>query len=225
MRHVFQFDPCVIAVVTFLLLGGYISLVAQEPDYVKAVEEGAQTIEVTLDGQTPLKRIVAYKWANAASPQQVGQLHLFVQDDQRPVASAKIGPTVAQSRERRLTEAKMLARRFTAQVDQDTAIHASSNREQRLLPTPIYRYGSQDYSKDGTVDGVLFVFTVEGGNPTTFLHLEVYRQKESTGWQYAISRRGVSGLEVTYDGVKVWELPRIGSSSPLEILYRISDPR
>ena len=141
-------------------------------------------------------------------------MHLFVQDDQRPVASAKIGPTVAKSRERpdprnlqidhvivtmteqplecrfgertvwtspkfpllfsplprapdprttaagRLTEAKMLARRFTAQVDQITAIHASSNREQRLLPTPIYRYGSQDYSKDGTVDGVLFVFTV-----------------------------------------------------------------
>ena len=206
-------------------------------------------------------------------------MHLFVQDDQRPVASAKIGPTVAKSRERpdprnlqidhvivtmteqplecrfgertvwtspkfpllfsplprapdprttaagRLTEAKMLARRFTAQVDQITAIHASSNREQRLLPTPIYRYGSQDYSKDGTVDGVLFVFTVEGGNPTTFLHLEVNRQKESIGWQYAISRRGVSGLEVTCDCVKVWEVPHIGDSSPQEILYRIHDPR
>ncbi len=273
------FAGCVVLAWFCVQVGGGRELLSIEPDYVKAVQESIDVVTVTNLDNLPLKRVSAYKWANSASPQQVGQLHLFVLDDMRPVASSKIGPTVARFREKpdpnntqidhvivsmtdqpllckfgdkviwqasptntqftrflqtpephvtaslRLSQAKTLSREFSAQIDESEAVHASSSREMRLLAAPVYRYGSQDHNSPGTIDGFLFVFVVEGGNPTTFCHIEAIREKDVVSWQYAISRRGVSGQLVRYRGSKIWDAPRISDSVRSQSLFRIKDPR
>ncbi len=134
-------------------------------------------------------------------------------------------PPPAETESRRLSQAKALARDFSAAIEEQGADFFSAGQQLRLLPTPIHRYGSQDFTQPGIIDGHLFTFVIEGGSPPILLLLEAVREQNRIWWQYGLSRRGVSSLTVNYKGEKAWEVSRISDSVPGQSLYRIRDPR
>lgn len=108
------------------------------------------------------------------------------------------------SSERRLIQMRRAAQRFASQevVDQERC-------ELRLLPQPIDRYRP---STAESADGAVFLF-VYGTNPEVVLFLE----SDGPEWTYALGRMtGAQSVEVTLDGVRVWEgAPLVkGETSP-----------
>ncbi len=134
-------------------------------------------------------------------------------------------PPPAETEPRRLSQAKALTREFSATIEKQDADFFSAGQQLRLLPTPIHRYGSQDFTQLGLIDGHLFTFVIEGGSPPILLFLEAVREKNRIWWQYGVSRRALSNLTVNYKGEKIWEVERISDSAPGQSLFRIRDPR
>lgn len=98
--------------------------------------------------------------------------------------------TPAGSRPARLTQMKRIAGRFTAKLSDARGNPAAVDRVLRLLPRPVFRYGT-----DATVDGALFAFVV-GTDP----ELLVLVESTATGWRYALSRANRDPLAVSLDG-------------------------
>lgn len=117
----------------------------------------------------------------------------------------------ADSETKRLTEMKDLARRFTCRLAGEDA----NADELRMLPTPLYRYKTDDKR---FVDGALFAF-VQGTDPEVILTIEAEnRERGSPEWKYAITRRSMLPLEAKLDGKSVWSVP-LGGGGPDEPFY------
>jgi hypothetical protein len=101
---------------------------------------------------------------------------------------------------------KTIARDFSADMGQGEAQRQKASPELRLLPTPIYRYEVTDSSANGVIDGAVFAFVADGGNPETLLLLEAVRNGPELFWQYAFSRRSNAKLSGLHKGSKVWEV-------------------
>lgn len=130
--------------------------------------------------------------------------------DYQPVADA---PAPAETAAGRLRQMKSLAERFSTRLMGWNA--DDSDREAlRMLPRPVYRYGSEK-----SMDGAIFAF-VQGTDPEAFLLLEtrpdVATRSESLIWHFAMARRTSGWLETTYDGQPVWTAER---------LFDYSDPK
>lgn len=111
----------------------------------------------------------------------------------RPVPDS---PKTAESAAVRLCQMKALSQQFSSFLN----LRGKSSRKLRLLPRPIYRYGSEGSAPR---DGTLFVFST-GTDPETMLLL----QADSVGsrWEYALARMTWAPVEARYKERPVWEV-------------------
>jgi hypothetical protein len=99
---------------------------------------------------------------------------------------------------RRLNQMRNIMRGFTAAFGYDRWRH-----ELRLMPQPLYRYGTGD---GDLVDGALFAFA-QGTDPEILLLLEARgTDKESRNWQYAVARMNMGDLDLKHAGEVVWKI-------------------
>ena len=70
----------------------------------------------------------------------------------------------------------------------------------RLLPQPLFRYGSEDSE---VVDGALYAF-VQGTDPEVILRLEARQTDDGPEWQYALARMNSVKFVAQYQGREVW---------------------
>ena len=109
------------------------------------------------------------------------------------------GPRPAESKDARLTQMKVLARRFSARCIDE----AKAEVEMRLLPTPVYRYSDPEA---GVQDGAAFAFAASGTNPTLLLLVELSQpQGEDAKWRYSLSRMTVRKVAVKLEERVVYE--------------------
>lgn len=130
------------------------------------------------------------------SPPKSGPEYVVVDGVPAPQAKAN----------RRLLQMKAIAREFSARTGDGEAKRQSSSPELRLLPKPIYRYAVEEARDDGLVDGAVFCFVAEGGNPQILMLLEAVRDGEEMTWRVGFSRRTFAMLEVTRDDREVWSV-------------------
>jgi hypothetical protein len=112
-------------------------------------------------------------------------LHRVAQ--QQPVAKTELG---------RLRQMRVISRRFTVQKTDRKGV----SREMRLLPKPIYRYGSND---SRVLEGGLFVF-VQGTDPEVFLLVEARQSGNKWEWQYSLARMNSEHFVAKYQDREVW---------------------
>jgi hypothetical protein len=139
-------------------------------------------------------------------PERAGVLQQRLNDTAAP----------AESRPRRLTQMRDLARRFsvtTYRSEPEEATH------QRLLATPIYRFTAEE---NGIVDGALFAFA-NATDPESLLLLEAAREEPGMAayWQYSLARMSSQKAVVRLDEKEIWsvtnfhrELPEIRIRGP-----------
>lgn len=129
---------------------------------------------------------------------------------------------------RRQSEMKTIARDFSSDMGKGEAQRQKANPGLRLLPTAIYRYEVTDSGADGVIDGAVFAFVADGGNPEALLLLEAVRNGRELFWQYAFSRRSNAKLTGLHKGSKVWEVEfippsELGSNTGFHRLSRSVD--
>jgi hypothetical protein len=111
-------------------------------------------------------------------------------------------PAPADSKVRRLTQMRTLARRFAADCHHSKTDKAT---ELRLLPQPLYRFAEE---KEGLVDGALFGFVVSN-DPELFLLLEAVRDadRDEAKWRFSLARMSSLKQTIRLDGKEVWSVP------------------
>lgn len=104
--------------------------------------------------------------------------------------------------QRRLSQLKDLARRFTAHEFWDPE---NSRFEMRLLAQPVHRYAD---AEAGIQDGAVFVLA-HGTNPEVIVLIEALgKTLETSRWHYSFARLGSAELHVELDGKEVWKQGR-----------------
>jgi len=104
--------------------------------------------------------------------------------------------------QRRLSQLKDLARRFTAHEFWDPD---NSRFEMRLLAQPVHRYAD---AEAGVHDGAVFILA-HGTNPEVVVLIEALgKTLEASRWHYSLARLGSAELHVELDGKEVWKLGR-----------------
>jgi hypothetical protein len=126
-------------------------------------------------------------------------------------------PAPAATAPARLTQMRKISRNFTAHMQANVA------SELRLLPQPLFRYGTGDGRKaastgDGpevaptddegdVLDGALFTYVwTLGTDPELILLLECRRTAEGFAWHYAPVRFSNRALWLKHDGREVWRV-------------------
>ena len=133
-----------------------------------------------------------------------------IQIDPLPFAGAE--PPVGRE-QRRLTQLKDLARRFTAHEFWDPD---NSRFEMRLLAQPVHRYAD---AEAGVHDGAVFILA-HGTNPEVVVLIEALgKTLEASRWHYSLARLGSAELHVELDGKEVWKQGRTPG-----VVGRASDP-
>jgi hypothetical protein len=106
------------------------------------------------------------------------------------------------SKSQRLVAMKKLAGEFTVEL---TDWLSQESYHLRLLPTPLYRYGSPD---SDVLDGALFAFTYTT-DPELLVMVEARRIKEGHRWMYGHARMNVGELKVSYRDREIWNAERL----------------
>jgi hypothetical protein len=118
----------------------------------------------------------------------------------------------------RLVQMRRLAQEFTGhEFDSE-----GKRWELRLLPAPLYRYGS---AKTGVVDGALFTLVSNAGtDPEVLLLIEAREEGGKARWEYACGRFSDRDLHVQRKEKEVWSSIRSEANTflhdPLH-LYRL----
>lgn len=111
-------------------------------------------------------------------------------------------PAPLDREQRRISQLKELARRFTAHEFWDPE---NSRFELRLLAQPVHRYKDP---QAGIHDGAVFILA-HGTNPEVILLIEAIGPKpEAARWHYSLARLGSAELHVELDGKEVWKQGR-----------------
>jgi hypothetical protein len=127
------------------------------------------------------------------APRQAG-LILHVEPESRPPDSSAI---------RRLRQMRTVAESFTASVE--FQYDKDSHYELRLLPRPLYRYGSAERK---VLDGTLWAF-VQGTNPEVLLLVESRPAPDHTlRWNYAFAAMTSYPAQAMRNGKSVWKVDR-----------------
>jgi len=108
----------------------------------------------------------------------------------------------AKSSAGRLIQMRRLAREFSAAGFTQTTGGDMRRWELRLLPRPLYRFGSD---KGEVIDGALFAF-VQSTDPELLLLLEVRQDGDQRKWSYALARMTSHPLEARYKDRVIWEV-------------------
>jgi len=128
----------------------------------------------------------------------------------KPLADA---PAPSDKRALRLTQMRLLARRFTA----DKTTRSEVTRELRLLTQPIYRY---EGDHPDVVDAALFAF-VEGTDPEALLLLEARRSADGPRWMFALARMNSIELRAYDQGEQVWHAERFDAGGDVGRVYEV----
>jgi hypothetical protein len=113
-----------------------------------------------------------------------------------PVSPVPAGPAPAESAAGRLMQMRQIARDFTAHMEAD------GSWELRLLPQPLFRYGS---AAGEVTDGALLTYVwSKGTDPEFVLLLECRRTDSGTAWHYAPVRFSTRELWLTHADKEVW---------------------
>lgn len=112
----------------------------------------------------------------------------------------------ARDRPARLTQLKLLARRFSA-----VSLSQEEGRNSlRLLPRPVYRYPDD---ASGVVDGAVFAFTY-GTNPEVLLAIEAVERDDRIEWSYRLAPLTAGRLSISLGDEEVWsQQPYTGPGS------------
>jgi hypothetical protein len=126
-------------------------------------------------------------------PKEAG-LTFHVEPDSQPPEGSAV---------RRLRQMRTIAESFTASVE--FQYENDSHYELRLLPRPLYRYGSAEGS---VLDGTLWAF-VQGTNPEVLLLVESRTAPDRTlRWNYAVAAMTSYPAEAKRKGKSVWKVGR-----------------
>jgi hypothetical protein len=96
---------------------------------------------------------------------------------------------------------RTLADRFTVQLTD----WSGETYRLRLLPRPLFRYGSPDSE---VVDGALFAFTYTT-DPELLVMVEARKSAKGVRWMYGHARMNIGELKVSYRGREVWTADRL----------------
>ena len=102
---------------------------------------------------------------------------------------------------------KTIARQFTARTGAGEAKRQKTTPQLRLLPTPLHRYPSTKEDDAQVIDGSVFCFVVEGGNPQIIFLLEAVKDEEGSHWRCGFSRRTFAQLKVFHKDNLIWAVP------------------
>ena len=118
-------------------------------------------------------------------------------------------PAIAEGSGRRRRQLRELARAFDATI----IIDPRNNKTEvmRLLPTPLMEYSAREAEP---LSGAVFGFATSGTNPDLLLLLEAREADGKLQWQFAPVRMTNGGLIVSYQGVKVREIPWVDLNEP-----------
>jgi hypothetical protein len=118
-------------------------------------------------------------------------------------------PVPAESKPRRLTQMRDLARRFTATMYRSEPEEAN---RLRLLATPIHRFAAES---DGIVDGAVFAFA-NATDPDSLLLLEAARDEPGAAayWRYSLARMSSQKTVVKLDDKEIWTVTNFHRESP-----------
>jgi hypothetical protein len=120
--------------------------------------------------------------------------------DQAGVERKKIpdAPAPLKAANLRLTQMRLLARRFEAKIPPGVTDGRGSLR---LLAQPVYRYQSESHS---VIDGGIFAF-VMGTDPELILMIEAVETKTGPQWQFAAAQFTNLPLRLNYRESQIWE--------------------
>lgn len=177
---------------------------------------GAVSISIRRNPSNPVFCECSSLWPRALECRRDGTL-LWV-PERAGVLEERLGdaPAPAESKARRLTQMRELARRFsvtTYRLEPEEANHL------RLLTTPVYRFAAED---DGILDGGVFAFA-NATDPDSLLLLEAARDKPGMAayWRYSLARMSSQKAVVRLDEKEIWsvtnfhrELPEIRIKGP-----------
>jgi hypothetical protein len=133
------------------------------------------------------------------TPQRFGLLHQRFRQS----------PPPAESKPRRLSQMRDLARRFSATFYRTEPEEATPLR---LLTTPIYRFAAES---DGILDGALFAFA-NSTDPDALVLVEAVQEQAdaSAYWRYSLARMTSAKMVVWLDDQEIWSLDNFHRDAP-----------
>ncbi|MCA9053667.1 MAG: hypothetical protein KDA75_07505, partial [Planctomycetaceae bacterium] len=126
----------------------------------------------------------------------------------------------------RSVQMRAIAREFRGEIGAGEARRQKSSPQLRLLPQPIYRYDLSEAQPDGVIDGAVFAYTAEGGNPELLLMVEALDQEGTLSWRSAFNRRSIAETKGFYRDAEVWKVDFLPASalSSTGPLYKLDLP-
>jgi len=115
-----------------------------------------------------------------------------------PATKLSDAPEPAKTAAARLVQIRQISRRFTALMEAD------GEWELRLLPQPLFRYGSEEKE---VVDGALLAYVwTKGTDPEVILMLECRKTDDALAWYFAPVRFSNRPVWLRYDDKEVWRV-------------------
>lgn len=155
-------------------------------------------------GSKPDERVICHSFQSLAQRPVVGRREgeVFWSPDKPGVTLEPLpgAPAPAANRAGRLRQMRALARQFVVKTEETTG-----EREQRLLPQPLYRIAQP---ADGVEDEALFAF-VTGTDPEAFLLLTACPTPGGPVWYFGLTRATLWPLYATVGEREVWRVERM----------------
>jgi hypothetical protein len=130
-------------------------------------------------------------------------------------------PPPAETPRQRLSQIKMLARRFRAEaIKSPPAYQENDVRELRLLAQPILQYEDRGIPDH---EGAVFAFAMDT-DADVLLVIENRIRGEKAGWEYALARTNPYVLKVWCGEELVWSKERAESTTDPALPYIIAGP-
>jgi hypothetical protein len=105
------------------------------------------------------------------------------------------------SKAQRLVQMRKVASQFTVQLTD----WSGERYRLRLLPRPLFRYGSPD---SDVLDGALFAFTYTT-DPELLVMVEVRKSDKGFRWMYGHARMNIGDLSVSLGDREIWKADRL----------------
>jgi hypothetical protein len=170
---------------------------------------GAASISIRRSPSNPVFCECSSFWPRALECRRDGELLWMPEGGGVLEQRFSDAPAPAESKPRRLTQMRDLARRFsvtTYRAEPEEAIHL------RLLTTPIYRFAAEEV---GIVDGGVFAFA-NATDPDSLLLLEAARDKPGmvAYWRYSLARMSSQKAAVRLDEKEIWAVTNFHREPP-----------
>lgn len=109
-------------------------------------------------------------------------------------------PPAAKTAVARMSQMRLIAKRFGVRMTEKDG----TDRQLRLLNTPLHR----SKGSDGSIDGALFAFA-KGTDPEALLLLETQTDGDAKTWTFGFARLNPAAMQATQSGNSVWQVARM----------------